>query len=247
MFRKMQILLLFGATVGLSAGCYQEGRRGEAISLDDEETPASQPTSEPTEGVTSAPVEATTGPAAATPATQSKDAGDKIRVIIETNFGHMEAELWPDQAPETVANFVKLARSGFYENLPSHRMLPGFIVQFGKPESPARARELKPIQGEFSKTLKHGPGTLSMARRQNDPDSATSQFFICLRPKIDVHRRALASLDGQSAIFGKVIRGLGVLDEIEAVPTTQQARGTGRTERSKPMRTILLRAVRIVE
>jgi len=247
MFQKMRILLLLSAMMALSAGCYQETRRGEAISLDDEQIPASQPTSEPTEGVASAPAEAPPGPPAATATSQAKDAGKKIRVIIETNFGHMEAELWPDQAPETVANFVKLARSGFYENVPSHRMLPGFIVQFGKPGSPAQARELKPIRGEFSDTLKHETGTLSMARRQNDPDSATSQFFICLRPKIDVHRRALASLDGQSAIFGKVVRGLGVLDELEAVPTTQQARGTGRTERSKPMRTILLRAVRIVE
>jgi cyclophilin family peptidyl-prolyl cis-trans isomerase len=191
---------------------------------------------------------ATTAPAPVAPAAPvaaTQEAGPTIRAIIETNFGHMEAELWPDRAPITVANFVRLAKSGFYENLPSHRMIPGFILQLGKPVDVAKKRELEPFKGEFSEDLKHEAGTVSMARRPSDPDSATCQFFICFKPKNDIERRALATLDGQYAIFGKVVRGLDVLDAIEAVPTTTQPMGPGRTEPSKPTRTILLRNVRI--
>lgn len=246
MFRHVQIVLLCGAMTAMAVGCYTETRRdSEAAWWETEQAPESQPTTGPAlaDSAQEGPVTTTTTPAAA-----EKAAKQKIRAIIETNLGHMEAELWPDVAPETVANFVALAKSGFYDNLPCHRMLPGFIVQLGKPTDPAMARALKPIKGEFSEALKHGGGTLSMARRPSDPDSATSQFFICFPPKNDVQREALASLNGKYAIFGKVVRGLAVLDQIEAAPTTKQTRGGGTApEPSKPTRAILLRTVRIVE
>jgi len=252
--RQVRALLLCGLIAGLIAGCYSESRRGGGMpDWLEEEVPATQPTSTST-APTSAPAEPTkpAPPAAALPAPEqpaksAEPVGSEVRAIIETSFGHMEVELWPDVAPLTVANFVKLAKSGFYENLPSDRMIPGFMVQFGKPISPAKRKEMEPIKGEFSATLKHEAGTLSMARRQSDPDSATSQFFICLKSKNDVQKRALASLDGKWAIFGRVVRGMDVLDAIEAVPTTRQARGRGASEASKPTRTILLRKVRILD
>jgi len=242
--RRIGIVLLCGAAVGLLVGCYKESRRaGGAFTWDEEVEPTSQPASMPADAAPTAAAPS----ASSAPVGPAEDVGRKIRAVIETNFGHMEAELWPDQAPETVANFVKLAKAGFYENIECHRMIPGFIVQFGKLADPAKARQLEPIKGEFSETLKHEAGTLSMARRPSDPDSATCQFFICFKPTKEIDRRALATLDGKSAIFGKVVRGLEALDEIAAVPTTTQPRGPGGTEPSKPARTILLRAVRIVD
>lgn len=257
MLRKTQILLLGWAMLSMTSGCYKEAYRGDALSLEDEQIePTTQPAAEPTKAPPAettplveepAPPAGVTPPREAAPAAETPDVGRKIRAIIQTNFGHMEAELWPDQAPRTVENFIALAESGFYQNLPCHRMIPGFIVQFGKPTSTAKRQTLQPIKGEFSKTLKHEGGTLSMARRPNDPDSATCQFFICFRPKNDIQRNALATLDGHYAIFGKIVRGLEVLDQIEAVPTTTQPRGQDTVEPSKPTRTILLSSVRIVE
>jgi cyclophilin family peptidyl-prolyl cis-trans isomerase len=240
-FKQIQMTLLCGA-VGLMVGCFQESSGGGAFSLEEEPEATSQPASKPADlMVTEEP------PAPTTMTAATQEIGRKIRAVIETNFGHMEVELYPDQAPATVANFIRLAKSGFYDNLPCHRMVPGFIVQLGKPIDPAKARELEPIKGEFSQTLKHEGGTLSMARRPSDPDSATSQFFICFAPRNDVQRRELAKLDGQFAIFGKVIHGMDVLDAIEAVPTEMQPMGPGRNEKSKPAKTILLRSVRISE
>ncbi len=250
MFRQVQILLLCWSMVGLLAGCYREtSRRGDLLSLDETPEATSQPAEETTP-VASAPAEpatpVTTAPTGEAPAT-TQEARNVIQATIETNFGHMVAELWPDEAPETVANFVKLAKSGFYENLPCHRKIEGYMVQLGKPTDPAKARQLTPIKGEFSTTLKHDYGILSMARRPSDPDSATSQFFICFKPKNEIQQRALSLLDGEFAIFGKVVRGLNVLDQIEAVRTTTQPMGPGRVEPSKPSQTILLKAIRIAE
>jgi peptidyl-prolyl cis-trans isomerase B (cyclophilin B) len=254
--RKTCILVLGWATLSMMTGCYKEAYRGgdslageehgEVSTQPAPEEPAPEPTTPvaetPPPKPTVTPPEPAPAPQPATP-----DVGRKIRAIIQTSFGHMEAELWPDQAPETVANFVRLAESGFYEGLPCHRMIPGFIVQFGKPSGTSKRQLLKPVKGEFSETLKHEFGTLSMARRANDPDSATSQFFICFRPRTDAQLEALATLDGAYAIFGKITRGLEVLDEIEKVRTTTQPRGRDKSEPSKPARTILLNSVRILD
>ncbi len=250
MRRNVQILTVLAAVTAVTAGCYQEtSRGGDTWGLQEEpEATATQPEATvPPEDASPTEPEATQPAETGQVQTSSADVGRKIRAIIETNLGHMEAELWPDVAPKTVENFIRLAKSGFYENLPCHRMLPGFVVQFGKPVDEEKARQLKPIPGEFSDQLKHEGGTLSMARRPSDPDSATSQFFICFPPDNEVERNALASLDGKYAIFGKVVRGLAVLEQIEAVPTTMQSRGPGVDEPSKPTKTILLRTVRIEE
>jgi cyclophilin family peptidyl-prolyl cis-trans isomerase len=233
------------ALIGMAGGCYQESRR---IAMESQKGAASQPASGPAKVALEEEEVAPPGPAVpSTAPTSARASGHKIRVVIETNLGHMEAELWPDVAPITVANFGKLVEEGFYENLPCHRMIPGFMVQFGRPVVPMKAAQVQPIKGEFSQTLKHGQGALSMARQPSDPDSATTQFFICFKPKDDIQRRALESLDGKYAIFGQVTKGLEVLSEIESVPTATQPMGPTRIERSRPEQPIILRSVKVLE
>ena len=139
----------------------------------------------------------------------------KIKIVVR-DFGEMTAELYPDKAPKTVENFLGLVKSGFYSGLIFHRVISGFMIQgggyneaFGETDAPA-------IKGEFAANgfpqndLKHTRGVLSMART-NNPNSASSQFFI-------MHQNA-PYLDRQYAGFGAVIEGIEVVDKIAAVPT----------------------------
>lgn len=176
----------------------------------------------------------------AVPPSATTQASFKTYAVLETNFGVMVAELYPDQAPITVANFARLATEGFYIGLASHRMVPGFMLQLGKHTRPEMAEAVKPIKGEFSDTLKHYEGVLSMARA-NDPNSATSQFFICFS-----HRRtpSLVDLDGKYAIFGRLIEGYDVLRMIEMVRVLPNPQMRG--EVSRPAEDIILQNVGII-
>jgi peptidyl-prolyl cis-trans isomerase B (cyclophilin B) len=134
---------------------------------------------------------------------------------IQTQYGVMIAELYPEHAPATAANFVKLAKSGFYDGLIFHRVIPGFMIQGGDPDGDGTGGPGWTIPGEFSgnghaNNLKHTRGVLSMART-NDPDSAGSQFFIMTDDA--------SYLDGKYAAFGKLTSGFEVLDSVAAVPT----------------------------
>ena len=138
-------------------------------------------------------------------------------VVIEMeNGGIIELELYPEAAPKTVANFLKLVGQGFYDGLIFHRVIPGFMIQGGDPLGNGMGGAEKKIKGEFAingfkqNTLKHTRGVLSMARAF-DPNSASSQFFI-------MHADA-PHLDGSYAAFGKVVSGIEVVDEIAAIPT----------------------------
>lgn len=138
-------------------------------------------------------------------------------VIIEMeNGGVIKAELYPEKAPETVANFEKLVKSGFYDGLTFHRIIPGFMIQGGDPKGDGTGGPGWTIKGEFAANgfdgndIKHERGVLSMARTMI-PDSAGSQFFI-------MHADA-PHLDGQYAAFGKVIDGMDVVDEIAETET----------------------------
>ena len=127
----------------------------------------------------------------------------------------MKAELYPEIAPETVANFEKLVKSGFYDGLTFHRVIPGFMIQGGDPRGNGTGGPGWTIKGEFSANgfkndLKHTAGVLSMARAM-DPNSAGSQFFIMVE--------AAPHLDGQYAAFGKLVEGLDVARMIVSVPT----------------------------
>lgn len=139
--------------------------------------------------------------------------------IIKINvrdFGTMTAELYPEKAPKTVANFVKLAEEGFFSGLIFHRIIKGFMIQGGGYDENMDHKDAESIKGEFKANgfmqndLKHTRGVLSMARTQ-DPDSASSQFFV-------MHMDA-PHLDAQYAGFGKVTEGLDVLDAIASVKT----------------------------
>ena len=139
-----------------------------------------------------------------------------MKAIIEIRkFGTIEVELYPDMAPLTVENFVKLAKKGFYNGLTFHRVIKGFMIQGGCPKGNGTGGPGYSIKGEFlangvNNPLKHTRGVISMAREM-DPHSAGSQFFI-------MHKDA-PHLDGQYAAFGKAIKGIEVVDAVASVPT----------------------------
>ncbi len=128
----------------------------------------------------------------------------------------MSGELYPDKAPNSVNNFIALAKSGFYNGLIFHRVIPGFMIQGGCPQGTGTGGPGYSIKGEFAANgfsqndIVHDRGVLSMARAM-DPDSAGSQFFIMVDPA--------PHLDGQYAAFGKVTEGMDVADAIVSVRT----------------------------
>lgn len=137
-------------------------------------------------------------------------------IIIEMENGHtIKIELDETAAPKTVANFTELVKEGFYDGLTFHRVIPGFMIQGGDPAGNGTGGSSKNIVGEFASNghknpLQHKRGVISMARAQN-PDSASSQFFI-------MHADA-PYLDGSYAAFGHVVEGMETVDEIAGVET----------------------------
>lgn len=139
-----------------------------------------------------------------------------------SDYGTIKIELYPKYAPNTVANFVNLVESGFYNDNTFHRLVPGFVLQGGDPDGDGTGGPGYTIKGEFSEngygknTLKHDKGVVSMART-NMPNSAGSQFFIVLDDTETVH----ASLDNKYAAFGKVIEGMDIIENIEKNATVK--------------------------
>lgn len=139
-----------------------------------------------------------------------------------SDYGTIKIELYPKYAPNTVANFVNLVESGFYNDNTFHRLVPGFVLQGGDPDGDGTGGPGYTIKGEFSEngygknTLKHDKGVVSMART-NMPNSAGSQFFIVLDDTKTIH----ASLDNKYAAFGKVIEGMDIIENIEKNATVK--------------------------
>jgi len=133
----------------------------------------------------------------------------KMIAVIETNFGTIRFKFFPDKAPNHCRNFISLARKGFYNNLIFHRVIKGFVIQGGDPNGDGTGGPGYTINAEFN-DLPHLKGTVSMARGQ-DPNSAGSQFFICLDRQ--------TFLDRQYTVFGQVISGQEVVDKIGSLPT----------------------------
>jgi peptidyl-prolyl cis-trans isomerase B (cyclophilin B) len=160
--------------------------------------------------------------------------------VIKTTEGEMVVRFWPEVAPKTVENFKKLAREGFYDGTAFHRIVKGFMIQGGDPltkdpESESRWGTGGPghkIKAEFSERP-HVRGVLSMARSQ-DPDSAGSQFFICLAEA--------RFLDRQYTAFGELVKGNEVLEKIGNTPTTRAGGG----ENSKPTIRVGVESIQIV-
>ena len=160
--------------------------------------------------------------------------------VIKTSEGDMVIQFWTDAAPGTVENFKKLARQGFYDGTTFHRIVKGCMIQGGDPNSKDPAKENSYGQGGPGYNIKaefndhsHDLGVISMARSQ-DPDSAGSQFFICLGP---VHR-----LDHQYTTFGKLIKGQDVLEKIGEIEVTRNSMG----EPSKPTKRVVIESIKIV-
>jgi peptidyl-prolyl cis-trans isomerase B (cyclophilin B) len=159
--------------------------------------------------------------------------------IIKTTYGEMTLAFWPDVAPKTVENFKKLAKDGFYDGTAFHRVIKGFMIQGGCPNTKVGARGLPgtgdpgyKVKAEFN-AKKHVRGVISMARAAN-PDSAGCQFFIC-------HGDA-SFLDRQYTAFGELVAGDDVLERIANVPT--KAGGGG--EKSTPIERVEVESIRIV-
>jgi len=158
--------------------------------------------------------------------------------VISTTEGDMVVKFWPDVAPNTVENFKKLAKEGFYDGTAFHLIVKGFMIQGGDPLSKTDDGMVGTggpgykIKAEFNEKP-HVRGVLSMARSQH-PDSAGSQFFVCLADA--------RFLDRQYTAFGEVIKGDDVLGKIGDTPTTRGGGG----ENSKPVKRVGVNSVRIV-
>jgi peptidyl-prolyl cis-trans isomerase B (cyclophilin B) len=155
------------------------------------------------------------------------EAGDKApakaeqtKAVIKTKFGDMEVKLFPDKAPNNLQNFMKLAKSGFYDKTIFHRVIPGFMIQGGdpntkdptKPDTYGMGGPAERLKAEFN-DIPHRRGILSMART-NDPNSAGSQFFIVVKDS--------NFLDGQYTVFGEVVKGIEVADKIVSLPRNER-------------------------
>ena len=169
------------------------------------------------------------------------DMGKTVMVEMEIqDFGTVKLELYPDIAPITVENFVKLAKEGFYDGLTFHRIYPGFMIQGGDPKGNGTGGSSETIKGEFSangvnNTLSHKRGVISMARSQSY-DSASSQFFI-------MHADS-AFLDGQYAAFGKVTEGMDVIDAVASVECSYSMTDGANTT---PVNPPVIKTVRVIE
>ncbi len=165
--------------------------------------------------------------------TVTEEKTDYVMIDVE-NYGKIVIRLFPDVAPETVENFKKLVSDKFYDGLIFHRVIKNFMIQTGDPLGNGTGGSSENIKGEFSangftNNLKHVRGVVSMARRSDSMDSASSQFFIC---QVDY-----PSLNGQYASFGFVVYGMDVVDAIAEVRTNSS---------DKPRTDIVMNSIRFV-
>ncbi len=164
--------------------------------------------------------------------TETEDQTDYVLITVK-DYGKILIRLYPDVAPTTVANFKKLVSEKFYDGLIFHRVIEESMIQTGNPEGTGMGGAEEKITGEFIKNgftnnLKHVRGVVSMAR-SNDPNSASSQFFIC--------QVTYPSWDGSYAAFGYVVNGLDVVDAIASVKTNAN---------DKPLTPVVMESVRFV-
>lgn len=162
-------------------------------------------------------------------------------VEMRTSLGTITLELYPDKAPKTVDNFLSYVRRGFYDGTIFHRVVPGFVIQGGgfTPDMTKKETE-PPIENEADNGLRNLRGTICMART-NDPHSATSQFFINTRDNAPLDFRERSLRGWGYAVFGKIVEGMEVVDEIEGVQTTSRD-----GYQDVPADPVLIESVRVV-
>jgi cyclophilin family peptidyl-prolyl cis-trans isomerase len=198
----MRTFIILALSAGLMVTSCKSGPKSQtAQTSEPAETPAVEKTAEQGQELAKWPADYPVG-------------GDSV-AIISTKFGDIVLEFFPDVAPNHVRNFKYLANKGFYDGCTFHRVIPTFMIQGGDPNSKDTIRANDGMGGphwllnaEFN-NKKHLRGTLSMARRP-DPNSAGSQFFICVAPR--------PQLDNQYTVFGEVIKGMDVVDTIVGQP-----------------------------
>jgi cyclophilin family peptidyl-prolyl cis-trans isomerase len=165
------------------------------------------------------------------------------QVELKTNLGIIVVELSPEKAPQTVANFLKYAKDGFYDGTIFHRVIPGFMIQGGGftpdfKQKPTRS----PVRNEAENGLKNTVGTIAMART-SDPHSATSQFFINLADTRDLDFRYPTEQGYGYCVFGKVVKGMDVVERIARVAT-----GPGPApHRDVPLKPVTIEATRVLD
>lgn len=148
-----------------------------------------------------------------------KAESSNINILMKTNIGDIELELYPDKAPITVENFVSYINDKFFDGLIFHRVIDGFMIQGGGFDDRLSQKQTKsPIKIESDNGLKNDRGTIAMART-NDPNSATSQFFINLVDNNFLNFRSPDVSGYGYAVFGKVTKGMDVVNKIGTVPT----------------------------
>jgi len=143
----------------------------------------------------------------------------ETKALIKTNLGDITIELYPAQAPVSVANFISYVKSDFYSGIIFHRVIPGFMAQTGGfNESLEKQVTKKPVVNEANNGLSNERGTLSLART-NNPNSATSQFFINLKDNNFLDRSGSSPSQAGYAVFGRVTKGMDVVDQMAKQPT----------------------------
>ncbi|QUM75330.1 peptidylprolyl isomerase [Moritella sp. 24] len=143
----------------------------------------------------------------------------ETKALIKTNLGDITVELYPEQAPVSVANFIRYVESDFYSGIIFHRVIPGFMAQTGGfNENLEKQTSGKPVVNEANNGLRNARGTLALARTSN-PNSATSQFFINLKDNNFLNRSGSSPSQAGYAVFGRVTSGMGVVDKMAQQPT----------------------------
>ncbi|MBI4851262.1 MAG: peptidylprolyl isomerase [Acidobacteria bacterium] len=163
---------------------------------------------------------------------------EKLVAVIETAAGDITLEFYPKAAPNHVRQFIWLARSGYFEGMSISRVLPKFIIQSGNPGSwedtnPNKKKrfEIPKLKAEYDANIKHVRGVISLARPNGDPDGGTTHFFICAQKA--------PSLDGQYSVFGSVIKGLEIVDQLASLPLIENT--------DKPVDRVEVRHIKIQE
>jgi cyclophilin family peptidyl-prolyl cis-trans isomerase len=165
------------------------------------------------------------------------------QVELRTSAGTIAIELYPDKAPKTVDNFLQYVKSGFYDGLLFHRVIPGFMIQGGGFTADFKEKATRaPVRNEAENGLKNTVGTIAMART-SDPHSATSQFFINLKDNRDLDFRFPTEQGYGYCVFGKVVRGMDVVERIARVAT-----GPGPApHRDVPLKPVIIETARVVD
>lgn len=233
-------LMVFTSALLLLGACGRTGKTAPVKKTAVETTDAAAPAANKAIPGVNEKAVANPPPATNTPVHEEAPPGTEPVAILKTKYGDIEIAFFPDKAPNTVKNFIGLCRSGFYNGTRFHRIIPGFMIQGGDPNTKSgptwtwgqgghtdpSGREIN-VKAEFN-DIHHARGIVSMARAA-DPNSASSQFFICVADA--------GQLDHKYTAFGRVIKGMDVVDKIVQAPTVGGPRDR---EHSRPKRPVAI-------